>query len=53
MASYKRLESGTFVMPRLAEGVMRLSGSELSLLLEGIDWRRLKAGAPSAPQVAA
>lgn len=50
---YKRLELGTFVMPRLNEGMMRLSGAEFALLLEGIDWRRLGAGTPSAPQVAA
>ena len=51
---YKRLESGTFPMPRLSAGVVRLSGAELSLLLEGIDWRRLGAPSPStAPQVAA
>ena len=29
---YKRLERGTFPMPRLTEGVVTLSGAELSLL---------------------
>ena len=51
---YKRLETGTFPMPRLSEGVVKLSGAELSLLLEGIDWRRLATPAPTpSPQVAA
>ena len=36
---YKRLEHGTFAMPRLTEGMMTLSSAELSLLLDGLDWR--------------
>ena len=51
---YKRLETGTFPMPRLSEGVVTLSRAELSLLLEGVDWRRLAPHRPSpSPQVAA
>lgn len=50
---YKRLESGTFPMPRLSEGVMTLSSAELALLLEGIDWRRLAPRSASRPELAA
>lgn len=36
---YKRLERGRFVWPRAKEGKVSLSASQLSMLLEGIDWR--------------
>src|SRR5262249_42077461 len=35
----KRLEGGGFVWPRAEEGVVVLSRAQLSMLLEGIDWR--------------
>jgi len=35
----KRLERGRFVWPRAEDGKVTLSGSQLSMLLEGIDWR--------------
>ena len=35
----KRLERGRFVWPRAEEGVAVLSRAQLSMLLEGIDWR--------------
>ena len=35
----KRLERGRFVWPRTEEGVVVLSRAQLSMLLEGIDWR--------------
>src|ERR671935_176679 len=35
----KRLERGSFVWPRAEEGVVVLSRAQLSMLLEGIDWR--------------
>ena len=35
----KRLERGRFVWPRAAAGVVVLSRAQLSMLLEGIDWR--------------
>ena len=38
--SYKRLERGRFVWPQAASGVVHLSAAQLSMLLEGIDWRR-------------
>lgn len=36
----KRLEKGRFVWPQATEGIVHLSGAQLSMLLEGIDWRR-------------
>ena len=35
----KRLERGRFVWPRAEAGVVMLSRAQLSMLLEGIDWR--------------
>ena len=35
----KRLERGRFVWPAATDGKVRLSPSQLSMLLEGIDWR--------------
>jgi transposase len=36
----KRLEKGRFVWPTTREGVVRLSRAQLSMLIEGMDWRR-------------
>jgi transposase len=36
----KRLERGRFVWPQATSGVVLLSNAQLSMLLEGIDWRR-------------
>ena len=36
----KRLERGRFVWPRASSGTVHLSSAQLSMLLEGIDWRR-------------
>ena len=36
----KRLERGRFVWPQAEKGVVSLSRAQLSMLLEGIDWRR-------------
>jgi len=36
----KRLERGRFVWPQAEEGAVSLSRAQLSMLLEGIDWRR-------------
>ena len=38
----KRLESGRFVWPQASEGSVHLSTAQLSMLLEGIDWRRVR-----------
>ena len=35
----KRLERGRFVWPQATSGSVSLSGAQLSMLLEGIDWR--------------
>ena len=37
----KRLEEGRFRWPKIQDGVVRLTGAELSALLEGLDWRRV------------
>ena len=36
----KRLERGRFVWPQATSGSVHLSAAQLSMLLEGIDWRR-------------
>ena len=36
----KRLEKGRFVWPQATSGSVSLSQAQLSMLLEGIDWRR-------------
>lgn len=38
----KRLERGRFVWPRATSGVVSLSPAQLSMLIEGIDWRRVE-----------
>jgi transposase len=44
----KRLERGRFVWPRAESGTVALSSAQLSMLLEGIDWRRpVRTNAPS------
>jgi hypothetical protein len=37
---YKRLERGRFIWPKAESGTVSLSRAQLSMLLEGIDWRR-------------
>jgi transposase len=36
----KRLERGRFIWPKAENGSVALSRAQLSMLLEGIDWRR-------------
>ena len=36
----KRLERGRFVWPQASSGAVALTRAQLSMLLEGIDWRR-------------
>jgi transposase len=36
----KRLERGRFIWPRAESGTVALTRAQLSMLLEGIDWRR-------------
>jgi transposase len=35
----KRLERGRFIWPKAENGKVALTGAQLSMLLEGIDWR--------------
>jgi transposase len=42
----KRLEAGKFVWPQATDGAIALSPAQLSMLLEGIDWRRPLRSAP-------
>jgi len=45
----KRLERGRFLWPQAERGSVSLSRAQLSMLLEGIDWRRpIRTAAPSA-----
>jgi transposase len=46
----KRLEQGKFQWPSISDGVMRLTASQLAVLLEGLDWRRVRAVRVHAPQ---
>ena len=38
----KRLERGRFIWPKAESGTVQLSRAQLSMLLEGIDWRRVE-----------
>jgi transposase len=38
----KRLERGRFIWPKAESGTVLLSRAQLSMLLEGIDWRRVE-----------
>ena len=46
----KRLERGRFIWPQAEGGTVSLTPAQLSMLLEGIDWRRPVR--TSAPQMA-
>ena len=48
----KRLEAGRFTWPSPAEGVVRLSSSQLATLLEGLPWNRLQPCAVRRPSTA-
>src|ERR671922_116554 len=44
----KRLERGRFIWPKAENGTVSLTRAQLSMLLEGIDWRRpIRTSAPS------
>jgi transposase len=47
----KRLERGRFVWPQAMSGTVSLSAAQVSMLLEGIDWRRAQRS--WQPEVAA
>ncbi len=43
----KRLERGRFIWPKAETGTVSLTRAQLSMLLEGIDWRRpIRTSAP-------
>jgi transposase len=46
----KRLERGRFIWPQADNGTVSLTPAQLSMLLEGIDWRR--PARTCAPQMA-
>jgi transposase len=46
----KRLDRGRFIWPQATSGTVLLSRAQLSMLLEGIDWRRVERS--STPQLA-
>lgn len=46
----KRMDRGRFVWPVTKDGSVNLSSAQLSMLLEGIDWRRPER--PSTPSLA-
>jgi transposase len=46
----KRLEKSSFRWPRIADGVMRLTSSQLAALLDGLDWTRVRAVRVTTPQ---
>jgi len=46
----KRLETGRFIWPQATNGTVSLTPAQLSMLLEGIDWRRVVR--TQAPQLA-
>jgi transposase len=49
---HKRLEKGRFVWPPVQDGVIRLSAAQLALLVEGLDWSRVRPKPVSAPLLA-
>lgn len=40
---WKRLEHGAFRWPPISDGMMRLTASQLTALVDGMDWSRLYA----------
>jgi len=45
----KRLETGRFTWPAIQDGVITLSASQLSVLLDGLDWRKIAPRAVERP----
>jgi len=48
----KRLENGRFVWPPVQNGAIRLNAAQLGLLLEGLDWSRVRPRPVIAPLLA-
>lgn len=49
---YKRLESGSFVWPKVQDGAMRLSRAQVEALFDGLDWRGMMAQRIAPPAAA-
>jgi len=49
---WKRLERGTFRWPAVSDGTIRLSATQLAMLLEGLDWSRLATPPVIRPRLA-
>ena len=45
----KRLENGRFYWPPIEDGTIKLSGAQLSALIEGMEWTRVRAVEVRAP----
>jgi transposase len=50
---HKRLEQGRFAWPPVQDGTIRLSAGQLGLLLEGLEWSRVRPRPVIAPMAAA
>ena len=50
--TYKVLEDGSFALPTVQDGVMRLSRAQAEALFEGLDWRRTVARRVAVPTAA-
>ncbi len=48
----KRLEGGPFRWPKVQDGVLRLTAAQLSALLEGLDWTKVRAVRVPRPSTA-
>lgn len=48
----KWLEGGKFAWPPIQDGVIRLTPAQMTLLLGGMDWRRLEENPVKRPQMA-
>jgi transposase len=49
---HKRLEKGRFIWPPVQDGVIRLTAAQLGMLLEGLDWSRVRPKPVNAPLLA-
>jgi transposase len=50
--AHKRLETGKFAWPKVADGVMRLTPAQFAALFEGLDWRAVRAERRPRPRSA-
>ena len=50
---YKRLEQGRFTWPPVRQGTMMLTAAQLAMLLEGLDWMRVRPVPVKRPTAAA